>query len=371
MTKESITYQENRRILLRSGFLSEFDTRANGGIPSNMSYAGGKATFNGTNSQISYSRVLYGVKSVLINVTLTTTTEDILKLSSTHSIEAGSGTVTATGWSSPTIYVDGVATATITTGAHQIIVTTATAFTADDIKYGTVSGFLDGSIDLSVIYSPALTAEEAINLYEGKRFKALTSADEIISVSASSGSIIDRFGATLTNTGVSVFKESEIPYAMYFDGTADINLGQTYTLSRQSAGVEVWFKTKEIVNDRWIVGGTSATFAYIGFNSDGLRFKSNSNGDQWMYFVFANVSINKWHHLIVSADGGTVNSYLDGVLIDTRTPSDDVTLSYIGNNSTKVMDWLGYVGIVKFYDQPLSAAEASQAFTRSRQKYNI
>ena len=68
-------------------------------------------------------------------------------VSGSRSIEAATGTLTATGVTTPTIYIDGSAGSTIGTGKTEIVVTTATAFDADDIILGYISAYLEGKID--------------------------------------------------------------------------------------------------------------------------------------------------------------------------------------------------------------------------------
>jgi hypothetical protein len=128
------------------------------------------ASFDGSADRIDYGQTLTGVQSVSFWVTLATTTEDIIKLSATHSITVSGGTVTATGWTSPTIYVNGVVTSTITTARSFVTVTTGTGFTADDIQVGYVSSFGEFTIEDLLIWSVALTAQEIADYNAGRTY---------------------------------------------------------------------------------------------------------------------------------------------------------------------------------------------------------
>lgn len=67
----------------------------------------------------------------------------------THSVEMdGSGNLTATGWASPSLYVNGsVASAAITQSAWNFIaITTATSFVASAITLGNEATFYDGKM---------------------------------------------------------------------------------------------------------------------------------------------------------------------------------------------------------------------------------
>ena len=135
-------------------------------------YSQSKAVFNGVSSNITYNNVS-GVKSVRIKLTLATTTQNILKLTSTHSISVSGGTISATGFSSPSIYVNGVLSSTITTAESEIVVTTATAITANLFTLGYVSGYLNGNVNYIECYKSALNPSEIYNLAFDLAFKDL------------------------------------------------------------------------------------------------------------------------------------------------------------------------------------------------------
>ena len=118
-----------KRLVFREVFDSEQGVRSRGGVPTDVSISKGIGSFNGTTSKIVYPKV-HALKSIRIRLTATNTTQDIIKLSDTHSISVSAGTISATGFSSPTIYVNGVASSTLTTNPSEIIITTATAIDA-------------------------------------------------------------------------------------------------------------------------------------------------------------------------------------------------------------------------------------------------
>ena len=192
MSKESKYSIEPNRVIWREPFLSEFDILKNKGtLSGSVSLENGTATFT-TDGKITYSGVIRGVKSVRLEVDLDSTTEDIIQLAATHSITVAAGTISATGFDTPTIYVDGVATSTIAAGKSEIIVTTATAIDADDIIIGYVAGYLEGKLDLVSFYNYVLTLEEVLNLNQGKRFRALQDPDEVLNIASDTGSIVSQ-----------------------------------------------------------------------------------------------------------------------------------------------------------------------------------
>jgi len=80
-------------------------------------------------------------------------------------IWANSGVVTATGFTSPTIYVNGLPTTAISAGVWSyIMVTSATAVDASDLEFGRLEGtdFYQGRLDHVRMYDyvrPAIRAE--------------------------------------------------------------------------------------------------------------------------------------------------------------------------------------------------------------------
>jgi hypothetical protein len=122
-------------------------------------------TVDGVNQKAEHVGQVLGVQSVSFWITLGSTTEDILQLSAAHSIEANAGTLTATGWAAPTIMVNGVATAVITTARSFVTVTTATPFDADDIAVGEVAAFGDFKMEALKIWAAGcvLSLQEALN----------------------------------------------------------------------------------------------------------------------------------------------------------------------------------------------------------------
>ena len=122
-------------------------------------------TCDGVNQKAEYAGLVNNVQSVSFWITLSSTTEDILQLSAAHSIEVAAGTLTATGWTAPTIYVNGVATATITTARSFVTVTTANPFDADDIAVGEVAAYGDLKMEDLKVWANGcvLTLQEALD----------------------------------------------------------------------------------------------------------------------------------------------------------------------------------------------------------------
>jgi hypothetical protein len=151
-------------------FQSQSQVESDGATLTAVTFSAAGASFNGSTSKIVYARVFAGIKSVRLRAYLNSTTSDLLKLSSTHSITCAAGVVSATGFSSPTIYVDGAATTAITTGWHDIVVTTATDITCNDIQLGYVSTYFSGVISELQLFFVVLTAGAVANYANSRQF---------------------------------------------------------------------------------------------------------------------------------------------------------------------------------------------------------
>ena len=114
-----------------------------------MCVAGKCLAFDGTDDFVNQPTSIPSVQSLSFWVRPATTTQSILQLSSSVSVSASSGTIVATGFTSPTIYVNGKVNSTITANTwSHIEITSNTAFTADAIKFGVIgSTYFNGRID--------------------------------------------------------------------------------------------------------------------------------------------------------------------------------------------------------------------------------
>lgn len=126
---------------------------------------------DGTDDKITYLTDYKNVKAVSFWVTLATTTEDIMQLSSSHSIEVSAGTLTATGFSSPTIWINGVATSTITTNRSFVTIKTATEFDADDFIVGQDDSYGQFKIEQLRLWDVELVLQEHIDFYNNETYR--------------------------------------------------------------------------------------------------------------------------------------------------------------------------------------------------------
>lgn len=168
-------------------YSSPFNTCSNLWIGSSGVIGGVNLTLNGTpstgtdrfglsrcydlngSSQYLTATISQTIKSVWGWIYPDSTTLQIIDLDGgTHYLSASSGTLSATGFSTPTIYVNGVASTTLASGSWQFVsVTTATGFSASTISIGKRStSYGDGKFGEFALFTGALTASEVLGMYQ-------------------------------------------------------------------------------------------------------------------------------------------------------------------------------------------------------------
>ena len=135
--------------------------------------------FNGSSDTVSLGNVYNGVKTVAFWVKPNTTTQSLIDLNAAATVDINAGTVRGNNFTTPTIYVDGVATTTFPdTEWHHIAVTTGTGVNASAAYIGQIaSSYFGGTIDDIRFYSDALTATQVADLYRASGAKEISNAN--------------------------------------------------------------------------------------------------------------------------------------------------------------------------------------------------
>lgn len=164
LNKYSTPAERARGCTFSERFSNAIDIAKNGGtITGTLTYNDGGALFSGS-QKVVYNTKL-GIKTISFWITLTTTTQEIIKLTSSHSISVSAGTLAATGFASPTIRVNGVATTTITTAKSFVEIDTATAIDCNDIQVGYITGYGNFIMDDLKFWTAQLTTQEALDYF--------------------------------------------------------------------------------------------------------------------------------------------------------------------------------------------------------------
>ena len=130
---------------------------------------GNAGTFNGTTQYLYTATTISSVQTVAFWVYPSSTTDNFINLNGTTYITSSSGTVSATGTTSPSIYVNGVLNGTTTASAwNHVVVTTGTAISASSFEVGRANGsYLSNTskMDEVRLYTRALSPGEVSQLY--------------------------------------------------------------------------------------------------------------------------------------------------------------------------------------------------------------
>lgn len=123
--------------------------------------------FDGVNDLVDMGNPGISCKTIVFYCNPDTTTQSILHLTAAISVSISAGTLAATGWTSPTRYVNGAASSTVAaTNWQQIAITSATGFTVNDMELGRISStYFAGMLSNVKIFSVELSAAQVAELY--------------------------------------------------------------------------------------------------------------------------------------------------------------------------------------------------------------
>lgn len=287
-------------------------------LPTIGKSAYGKYTaFDGTDDKIAVSGVNLAIKSVVMHVYLATTTEQIVDFDGgTSYIHANAGTLTATGFTAPTLYVDGVVTSTITMGWHHIAVTTGTSVPSTAIQFGTDNvNFGNVYIANISLWNRALSATEVSQLYYGTAFDYEKAEKAHWTQSNVNDADISFAGNAYNMTGTGIVASTDIiggPYggkATQYNGTDErASAGDVGNIRTVSLMVNPDTTTEELVyldtgKDVMVSGGT---VTYTGVTADATYV----NGVETTA-----LEAGKWQHL-VCVFNANVDANLFGLAYD-------------------------------------------------------
>jgi hypothetical protein len=313
--------------------------------------AGKCLSFNGTTAYVNVSASVGGVKTISFWVNPKTNGETLVDFDGgTHYISASAGTITASGFATPTVYVNGVSGGLLVANTWQHVeVTTATAFTASNITIGKKSStYFSGFIDEFAIDTSARTAAQVKADYNARslsdvavRFgpdmgKALSSGlVGYWKMDESSGNPVDSSGngVTLTNNGTTAFGSGKFGNAAGpFNGSS-----RYFSTGTTISGVKTvsFWVYPAATTDNFI---NLASGKYISASTGTLSATGFANASIFVNGVqTTTIAANSWQlvmittETVVSADAfevgrangsyGVNNSYLDEVRVYNRTLS--------------------------------------------------
>lgn len=367
--------------------------------------------YNGTTAYVSVATTVPSVQSVSFWVRPKTTSETLIDFDGgTHYLSASSGTITATGFSSPTIYVNGVSGGTLVANTWQHIeVTTATAFAASAITIGKRSTFfLNGFVDEFRIYDYARSASQVLLDYAARDSQSGVAArfgsddsgsltqglvgywkmDETSwTVDCATGSVTDYSGAgnhglaCPNATGPSGGVAGKYGNSGQFDGVdnyVSINNSTVYAPMNAPFAASAWVYQTAFTDNYPVIlrlrSDDTEPWFIIFSNQSGLLGLSVGNAGSFASIktdTSAASLVGAWRHVTVSYNGqgsstmSNFSLYLDGVLqtnvagsaYSTNTQGTSIGYDKSGNE----LD--GKIDEVRIYNRTLSPSEARQLYS--------
>ena len=311
----------------------------------------------------------------------------------THYLKATAGVLAATGWATPTIYVDGVATTTVTTGWHHIAATSATAFACTNLQLGTDNtGF--GSVRIADVslWGRALTAAEVLQEAQGTTWDYELYEEMHLDGSTINPPDLGHKGNGYDFTGTGLVAATDIVTCPYGGYAVDINGSDEY-LERVEAGwrsadlmgaVSCLFRRNTtgvgIVllgscdtatdENRWYFGVSAANRLNVHVDVGGVSVTSQ-NG------MTTTIASGEWRHGVLSSNGSAYSMYVDGLVQEIVTSGGTNTGEWLGDvplrdsvtvgcRKYNAIDLIlnGAVADMRYYSQPLTNIQASDLHAR-------
>lgn len=318
----------------------------------------------------STATTISGVKTVAFWVNPTSNSDDFINLTASAYINSGSGTVSATGFTSPSIYVNGVLNGTITASAwNHVVVTTDTGIDANAYEAGRAnSAYADGKMDELRVYSRALSPAEVSQLYTFApgpvaQWKMEEGTGTTISDSSGNANTSSAF------TGDVAWTQGKYGKGLTFDGANDaVPIPETtYTdlgATTDSYTISAWMKT----TTNFSGAGGAIVSKNLGDGSS-YPFQLYLNSSEFACFALlapsavpstcGSTALNdgKWHYLTGVRDVATdlLYIYVDGVQINSTTDTSTSSAAnneniYIGTNTGLGTDFNGQIDDAKIYN---------------------
>jgi len=318
----------------------------------------------------------------------------------THKISVSSGTISATGFTLPTIYVNGVVSSTLVANSWQYVtVTTGTAITANAIRFGRISSTsLTGKLDSISIFNYARTAAQVawdynrgapVGWWKMDECQGTTANDS--SGNGNTGTITVGGSGTQTAVGTCTASATTMWYtgrtgkynsSLNFDGTDDyVDMGNVSSLNfdkTSSFTLSTWIKTNSTTGfptflgklqnsprtgyGIYLVNSGVGTVGGVGFTI------TNSSGNAIEVRGSINVANNNWHHIVVTYSGSSAASgvkiYTDGILNTNSTVTDALSSATTSTASFQVgafnngsQPFTGQIDDPRIYNYPLTVTQ--------------
>jgi hypothetical protein len=416
--------EKNQETVLFFGFDEGYGTSINSSTPNNHTGTLAGATkpswqtedmcvfgkclyYNGSTASVTVSDSISNVQSVSFWVKPKDTSQTLLDLDGgTHYLDSSSGTITAHGFSTPTVYVNGQSGGLLIANQwNHVEVTTATKFTASSIKIGNVSSsYLNGFVDEFKLYDYARTAAQvktdavaytgsvkgaAVSNVSKDSSDALSKGlvgywkmDEAVLNGCSGGEDFcdssgnEKHGTADVSIDTSDIVSGKFAKGVEFDGVDDEINTPILTISTASEAKNTitfwmyWDGGDQEVPFAW---SPSSGYYSLFFNTGNDCFGFNTGaGDCWG--ISTTGLSGSWKHIVAEFNNGDVQQskiYVNG-LAQTLTQRmgsaatkslDSSTTGVLGNyNSGTALAYTGELDEVRVYNRALSPGEVQQLY---------
>ena len=180
------------------------------------------------------------------------------------------------------------------------------------------------------------------------------------------GTLIDSVSKTaMVATNGTRFKHTDKGLSFKFDNTVRnyITMPQTFILSKNASSIVMWVKIPIQTSYIGLVNNNEGSYNWIYYAEGELKIEANQNGDWWADNINISSKLNQWISIVIIANNGTVQTYVDNILRNTTTPNTDIILKYIGalvwwdtfNNSVENIRTI-------FYNHALSDKERNKLY---------
>lgn len=396
-----VTYEYTAPPTSSSGLVLDTKSSFNGtvnGVGVGVGRVGQAVYFDGVNQNIVVGAGPTTVNTISFWVNPTSATQSLMQLNGSTNITASSGSINANGFSSPTIYVDGVATSDLTPNKWQFVtITSPTSINASDIVFGKVgASHFEGVIDDVRMYNAVLTADEisrahhlGATSYVNKTIKRDFLANGLVAYWSFDGPTVS--GSTVSdvssNNNNGTFSDGptigigRLGQGAVFGAAGTLRVPYHSTLNpRDEVSYAAWIKWDGgrsqafqlqtiIMNGAWnrslrITESThwnGARRLLLSINIGGVERELYSDGE---------VMIGEWNHVVATYDGSTAALYINGALAGSASYSGQIISSTgptdIGSENNIGSRYSGLLDEVRIYNRAISATEVQRLYELGR-----
>lgn len=372
---------------------------------SDQCVVGGCQKFNGTSTAIQNVTSVSGVKTVSMWVRpISVSSTALIDLNGTARITVSSGTISATGFTSPTIYVNGKVSSTLTANEWQLVtVTTGTAITASAIKIGNYSTtYFNGFIDEVKLYPNARSQAQILTDFSSRGSIKGAASDLGSNPQNNTGAFsqglvgywkMDEASGTTTvsdasgnsNTGTSTgtsastnVTSGKFGNSRSFNGTDQYISATSIQPTNVTVAAWVNFGSSVTTNHAFIAAqsgeGASNIGSYflrkdtsVGESGTFSFFIYNGSGYEPRVTATTIPSANTWYHVVGTFDGSNLKIYVNGVLENTRSRATSISYGtgnfLIGAQGSLTSNlFSGNIDETRIYNRALSSAEISALY---------